>query len=171
MNIRFDRKTALVLSGIAVVVIVFLLLTVSLLNKVRKAGKEAKALEREMLSVRQALQLQENFRQNGKLLSRRQISLAIDDITKVGAAQNVNFLSISPQKITRPSDSSYQVLPIQMNVQSAYVDLGLFLNALERLEQGIIAVKGFEITRDQLILPQIKSGLVVEVYLKEGDGG
>ncbi len=171
MNIRFDKKTVIMVSGIAVAIIAFALMVIPLFNKVGKVGSEVKALELEMISARQAIQSRDKFRQTGNLLTRRKISLAIDEITKMGALENISFVSISPQKISKPKGSKYPVLPIWMNLQSEYKDLGIFLGALEGLGESIITVKSFQIEVDQQILPQIKTDLVVEVYLREGEDG
>ena len=171
LNIRFDKKTVIIIAAVSAVIIAFVLMAAPLFNKVRRVGDEVTALDQEMMSARQAIQSQGKFQWTGTLLTRQKVSLAIDEITKLGATLNINFLSISPQKITRPKDSKYPVLPIHMNLQSEYKDFGIFLGALEGLNQSIVTVKSFQVNADQQILPQIKADLIVEVYLQEGEDG
>ena len=171
LKIQFDKRSMIIIAGVVLAIIVYYSLMASLFSKVRRVGGEVKALEREMAAARQAIGSQEKFQQTGDLLTRRKISLAIDEITKVGATLNIDFLSISPQKIMKPKGSKYPALPIRMNLQCGYKDLGLFLGALEELKQSIITVKSFQVEVNQQILPQIKTDLIVEVYLREGEDG
>ena len=171
IHVRFDKKTAIIVAAVAIVIIIFVLMAAPLLTKVRALGSEVKALDQEMMSARQAVELQDKFQQTGNLLTRQKVSLAIDEITKVGATQSINFLSISPQKIMRIEGSKYPVLPIQMELQSEYQDLGTFLGALEKLEGSIATVKSFQIERDQQNLSQVRTMIVVEIHLLEGEDG
>ena len=171
INIRLDKRSMIIITGVALTAITGYLLMAPLASKVRRVGDEVKTLEGEMIAARQAIQSKDKFQQTGELLTRRGVSLAIDEITKTGAAQNINFFSISPQKIMKSGGSKYPVLPIRMALQSEYRDLGLFLGALENLKESIISIKSFQIDADQDILPQIKTDLVVEVYLQEGEDG
>ena len=169
--IQFNKKLIIVIASVTFTATAFFLMIAPLLSKVQRVGGEVKALESEMMSSRQAIQSQDKFRQTGNLLTSQKVSLAIDEITKVGATLNINFLSISPQKIIKPQGSKYPALPIQMSLQSGYKDLGLFLGALEGLKKSIITVKSFQAEVDHQILSQIKTDLVVEVYLREGEDG
>ncbi len=170
-SIRLDKKMVMIIAGIGLVMIVGYFLMAPLLSKVHSVGDEVKVLECEMGAVRQAIQSEGKFQKAGELLTRRKVSLAIDEITKTGAVRNINFLSISPQKIMKPAESKYPVLPIQMDLQSEYSDLGLFLGDLESLEKSIVSVKSFQVDVDSDILPKINTDLLVEVYLQEGEDG
>jgi Tfp pilus assembly protein PilO len=171
INIRFDKKMIIMVAGVAIAIVAFVLMVVPLFNKIHQMEDEAKALESEMASARQVIQSQGKFQQTGNLLTRQKISIAIDEITKMGAKQNINFLSISPQRIGTPQGSKYPVLPIRMDLQSEYKDLGLFLGSLEGLKESIVTVKNFQVEVDQQVLPQIKIDLILEVYLQEGEDG
>lgn len=171
LNIRLDKKTTFVTAIGVIAVAAFALTVIPLWNKARSVGSEVKALEHELISVRKVLQSRGKFRQTGALLTRPKTFLAIDEITKTGASHGINFLSISPQKITKTKDSRYPAFPIRMDLQSGYRDLGLFLGALERLKESITAVKSLQIEADPQVQSQIRTGLVIEVYLQEGEGG
>jgi Tfp pilus assembly protein PilO len=166
-----DKKRMIMIAGGVLAVFVLCLLMAPLVSKVRRVGREVKALEEEMAAARQAIKSEGKFRPTGKLLTRRKVSLAIDEITKAGAAKNVSFLSISPQPIITPKGSKYPALPIKMDLQCAYHDLGAFLGALEKLEESIVTVKSLEIGTDSESLPQLETVLVVEVHLQEGEDG
>ncbi|HQP10028.1 MAG TPA: type 4a pilus biogenesis protein PilO [Candidatus Omnitrophota bacterium] len=171
MNIRIDKKFKLLAAVAVLVVAVSYLFMGPLVGKVRRLGSDVRALDDEMKAARQALQSEKKFQQTGELLMRRQISLAINEITQTGAAQKINFLSINPQPIARPKGAKYPLLPIRMDLQSEYRDLGSFLGSLEKLQQSIVAIRSFEIYAAPDILPKIETNLVVEVYLREGEDG
>ncbi|MCK4882914.1 MAG: type 4a pilus biogenesis protein PilO [Candidatus Omnitrophica bacterium] len=171
IKIQWDKKTVIMVAGIAAAVIAFVLMAAPLFKEVRSAGVEVKALEQEMASVRQAIQSKDKFQEKGDLLTSQKLSLAIGEISRTGTVRNINFLSISPQKATKAQGSKYPVLPIHMVLQSEYKDLGLFLRALEGLKQSIVTVRSFEIRSGGQIPSQIRTDLVVEVYLQEGEDG
>jgi Tfp pilus assembly protein PilO len=171
MKIQVEKKIIIIAGTVAMVMVASVLMIVPLWNKAGSKAAEVKILEEEMLSARQALQSGKKLQKTGTLLTRRKISLAIDEMTKIGAANNVNFQSISPQKITKKKDAIYPVLPIRMVLQSGYQDLGAFFGALEGLEESIITVKSFQIEADPQALPLVRTDLVVEVYLREGEDG
>ena len=171
MSFRFDKKLTIIGAGAILTMVVLYLLIGPLVAKVHRTGKEVKALEEEMRTARQAIESEGKFQLTGELLTRQKVSLAIDEITKTGAAHNINFVSISPQPIVKPAESPYPVLPIRMEVRSGYKDLAMFLGALERLQRSIVTVKSFEIDADPGTLPQLETILVVEVYLREGENG
>lgn len=170
-KIQPDKKTIIIIVGIAAAVIAFVLMAAPLFKEVRSMGTQVKVLEQEMASVRQAIQLKGKFRKKGDLLTRREVSLAIDEIGKTGVLRKITFLSIIPRKITKAQGSKYPVLPIRMVLQSEYKDLGLFLRALEGLKQSIVTVRSFEIRSGGQVPSQIRTDLVIELYLQEDEDG
>ena len=105
------------------------------------------------------------------MLSRNEISKAINKIIEIGTDLNITILSTSPQRIEKRKGSQYPVLPIHMEVQSQYSDLGIFLGNLEKLNHSVITVREFSIERSVEMLPKIQTGLILEIYLEEGQGG
>jgi Tfp pilus assembly protein PilO len=170
-DIELNKKTVAVIVGVVVVVVIAVFLLKPLFLKVDALGRELKTLEEEMVSSREVISRKELFRRDGHLLKRQEVSRAIGEMTDMGGTFNINFLSTSPQIITRPEGSPYPVLPIRMNVRSEYKDFGLFLGGLENLKGSIVTVKSFDVTTGESILPRVKVELVVEVYLREGEDG
>lgn len=170
-DIELNKKTIAAIAGVVIVVVVAVLLFKPLFLKVNALNRELKALEEEMVSARDVISRKKQFQQDGHLLKRQEVSRAIGEMTDMGTARNINFLSTSPQPITKPKGSEYPVLPIRMHVRSEYKNLGLFLGGLENLKESIITVKSFDIATDENILPQVNVELVVEVHLQEGEDG
>lgn len=170
-KIQPDKKTIIIIVGIAAAVIAFVLMAAPLFKEVRSMGIEVKVLEQEMASVRQAIQLKGKFRKKGDLLTGQRLSRAIGEISRTGTVKNINFLSVSPQKVIKTQGSKYPILPIRMVLQSEYKDLGLFLRALEGLKQSIVTVRSFEIRSGGQVPSQIRTDLVIELYLQEDEDG
>ena len=140
-------------------------------TKVRKARANLTLLESELSLIRQALDNNRRLQQKGELLSRSEISKAIEEITTLGAELNINFLSTNPKKIYKPEGSKYPVLPISLELQSDYDNIGRFLGALESLNVSIVTVREFRISRDTSILPQVYTEILLDIYLKENERG
>ncbi len=169
-NIELSKKSIALIAGISVAAVVFFLFIWPLMTKVSRISQEVKALDSKLVSVRGALVEGSKLNQEKNLLTRNEISKAINEIINVGAELNINFLSTSPQPIQELQGSKYPVLPIRMEVQSTYEDFGIFLGALEGLNQSIVTIRKFNIERRLEILPKINTELTVDVHLKEGEG-
>ena len=171
LNLQFDKKFLPLAIGAVVVVMVFLLFIKPLFGKVSAISARAKALDDELRDARAALARGSRLNHEKQLLARNEVSRAINEITNLGNSLNINFLSTNPQRIEVAQGSQYPTLPIQMEVQSTYKDLGIFLGTLETTSKNVVTVKTFSIDRNQEILPEIQTEIVFELYLKEGEGG
>lgn len=171
VKITLDKKTMAMAAGIILVAVISALMLGPLFSKVRRVGEEVKALEREMLAARDGMKTRDKFQKSGSLLTRQKVSLAIDEMTRIGATLGINFLSISPQPIAKISHSKYPVLPIRMDLKSEYENLGHFLGALETLQESIVTVRSFDMDCNLKTSSLIETELVVEVHLQEGEDG
>jgi len=169
INIPMNKKTALVMGGVILTGAVLYVLCAPLLSKVRALTTEVKALDSELAAVREVLDKGKTIKRGAGFLPRNEVSLAIDEITKVGATMNINFLSTNPQKIRLPEQSKYPVLPIRMEIQSEYEDLGAFFGALENLEKSVVTVRGFSVRGDAMALPRLVTDIVLEIHLGENE--
>ena len=159
------------MSGVVLAGIVFFLFIQPLWAKTSSVSQEVKILSSELNSVREALAQSNDFNKNRHPLSRGEVSMAINEIMEVGASLDIDFFATSPQQIQKLKGSKYPVLPIRLEMQSSYENFGAFLGALENFDKSIITVKQFEIDRKPIILPDITAELVIEIHLKEGEGG
>lgn len=132
--------------------------------KLRKAGRELKAIEGELEMVKGTIEAVGSYGKRS-LPTQEEISIAIDELTKRGRDLGINFISISPQRIEEVQDLPYGLLPIPMELESGYEGLGRFLGALEGLEASVVTIGSFEIERDERILPKVRTKLVAEMYI------
>jgi len=170
-NIEIDKRTIILISGIALAGIVFFLFIKPLWSKVSDVSQEVKTLNSQLGSVREALKGRKNLNKDRHPLSRGEISVAMNEIMEVGASFNIDFFATSPQQIKKLKGSKYPVLPIRLEMKSTYENFGVFLGALENLNKSIVTVRQFNIDRQPILLPEIRVELVVEIHLKEGAGG
>jgi len=171
LDIAMNKKTIVVISAIVAAGLFFFALIMPLFSKASRLSSEVKALDSDLEVVREALDRSKRTKPRADFLSRLEVSIAIDEMTNVGADMNINFLSTSPQAIRQLEGMKHSVLPISMVIQSEYEDLGVFLVALEHLEKSVVTVKEFVIHGDPAVLPRLITEIVVEVHLKENERG
>jgi len=169
-NIEIDRKIIILISGVALAGIVFFLFIKPLWSKASSISQEVKVLSSELSDIRDALKKDTTLNKSRHLLSRGEISAAINEIMEAGASLDIDFFTTNPQKIQKLQNSKYPILPIRLEMQSTYENFGIFLGSLERLDKSIVTVRQFDIIRKPIILPDISIELVLEIHLKEGEG-
>lgn len=169
---KLDKRKTMIIGGASGIGFIFLffIFVRPLFVKIHSMRKELRSISQELNSARNIIKSTDDLEEKGHVLAREEISLAIDEITKKGKALNINIISISPQEIEGLEGSSYQRLPIHMDLESEYKDTGLFFGAMERLKQSIVTLRSFAIQRDEDILPLMKSKVVLDIYV-EGESG
>jgi len=91
-------------------------------------------------------------------------SLAIGEMAKKGKASGINFVSITPREI-REEGPFYKVMPIEVETESTYEQLGLFLGLLDELDKSLVTLEACTVTphtKDGWVL---KSSLVLNMYI------
>jgi Tfp pilus assembly protein PilO len=171
MNIELNKKTIILVSGLAFAGMGFFIFIMPLFSKVSTLSGEVKALDSELSMLREALDKGKRIKRTAGFLSRNEVSRAIEEMTRIGAGMNINFLSTSPQTIHTPEGAQQPVLPIRMEIQSEYKDLGIFLGALEHFEKSVVTVREFTVERNEAILPKVDTVIVVEIHLKAEESG
>lgn len=93
------------------------------------------------------------------------MSHAIDELTKYGKSKGIDFIFISPKEMRKEKGSQYKILPVEMEIESTYEQLGVFLGSLDDLEKGLFRVKSFDITPNKEKATRLMTSLVVDIYL------
>jgi len=173
-KIELDKRQVAIIGGAAFVVVVFILIVFvyrPLGGKIHSMREGLRITEQELANARNIVGAKDRGERKGHLLALEEVSLAIDEMTKTGRALRINFISISPKEIVQLEDARYPVLPIHMDLEAEYRDIGLFLGALEGLTESLVTVRSFSIGKDEEILPLVKSKMVVDMYLQGGESG
>lgn len=166
MDIKRNHQLIIILAISSGVVVFFLVLMGPLWGRVRSSSHELRVVQEQLAVSRAEVESARKLQFNGPLLSREEISLAMDEITRTGKAFNINFFSISPQDPEDIKDSACQRLPVAIEAESEYKDLGLFIGALADLKESIVTIRNFRMVRDEAILPRARSMMVIDLYLK-----
>ncbi|GEM_PF-3195434 len=169
-DLKLDKKQ------IAILTAVFILFGYGfiyhpLASQINFKKKEWQNLERDLIIAREFIFKKDDLGRKGHILSRQEISLAIDEITRVGRKQKINFISISPQGIQDVSGAPYRCLPIELELESEYKDLGSFLGALKELRESFVTVRNFKIVRHGTVYSLLQSKIIIDLYVKGEEGG
>jgi Tfp pilus assembly protein PilO len=167
MELTKGRLIIVISTGLAIIALgLYLFLYSPLINKLRRAHSECRRLETEVLKAREAIASLRTKAPKGKLITEEDVSWAIEDLTKNGKLAKVNFISITPKQTEEAKQSTaYKILPIEIEMESAYEDLGIFLGLLDELESCIVTVINFNITPAEKGATKVKTKMVVNMYL------
>jgi len=171
MELTKERLTIIIASAIAIVLVgIYAFLYRPLISQCIQAGRECKGIETEVSEAHTAIELLkiELLKQvatKRTLISEKDISLAIDEFTKQGRSGGINFTSIVPREIKAEAGSMYKVLPIDMEMESTYKELAVFLGSLEQLEKSLVTVKDLNMTSDKGKREKLDTRLTVNMYL------
>ena len=135
-----------------------------LIRDLRMKRLECKSAENEVLECRNII---ESSGKGGRMLiTEEDVSYAIDELARQGKFKGVNFISMNPKKIEKKDkNSQYKILPVEIEINSTYEELGVFLGSLDDLEKGLVKVKSFDITADKEDPSKLTTDLVAEIYM------
>lgn len=159
-----NKRNLIILSAVIGSLILILILYLPLAKTIRTERLELNGLKRQLDMMKINLQAGQEGTARKKLIQKQEISGVIDAIAQEGKDLRINFKSIN-QKGINNIENQYAVLPVEMEIEAGYEELGSFFGALENLEASIVTIEGFKIWRDERILPKISASLVVDLYL------
>ncbi len=166
MELTRERLIGIISSAIVIIVLgLYVFLYRPIIYKCAEAGAECRGIEREILRGREAIGLLGKDNIKRVLISEKDISVAIDELTKEARSKGINFVSITPGKIESPSDSRYKIFPIDIEMESAYKELAEFLGLVEQLKKGLVTVRYLDIVSDSERSAWLNTRLIVNMYL------
>ena len=124
-----------------------------------------RAVENELLECRNIIESAGRIQGKRVLMTEKDVSHAIDELTRQGKLEGINFVSMSPGEIKEEEGSQYKTLPINVEIKSTYKQLGIFLGSLDKLEKGLVKVKSFDITANAGDPKLLTTVLVMDMYL------
>lgn len=170
-KIEFTRKKLIIAASLVVVIVafgVYLFVYMPLMKELKKQYLECKSIEADVLDARNIIESVGKTYGERVLMTEESVSGAINELTNRGKLEGIDFVSISPQEIKKEAGSQYKTLPIKMEIESTYEQLGGFLGSLDELEKGLVKVKGFNIVPDEKDPSKLMTDLVADMYLSEG---
>lgn len=160
-----NKRTMVVMAGIAacmVLMAVFLYLPLS--RSIRKAGLEWRGLNQLLSSAEAHLSVFQGASAGKRLIREEGISSVIDRIAQEGRNNLLDFKSIRQDNI-RDVALNHQVLPVVIEIEGEYKQLGIFLGALENIKDSLVSVEEFSITGGEKILPKVSASIALNIHL------
>ena len=143
----------------------YLFLYHPLLAKLQIQGKECRALEEEVSQGRQRVTASQGLEKTKALITEQEVSRAIDELTRTGKLKNINFISMTPQPIHPREGFPYKVLPIEIEAESSYENLGRFLGSLRELKGSLTKVGSLKVYPDAENPSRLETTFVLNLYL------
>lgn len=153
------------LTAIFISVTVLIFIYRPLIIKLQMLNAKNKDIELKINRARKALLYlkQKNYAKD--LIRENEISMLMDKLTRLGEGKGVRFISITPKRIETIKDEPYDVLPIEIEVESNYKALGEFLGSLNELHKGPVIVKEFDIKPTDGMQSILESRLILEAFI------
>lgn len=163
---EFIKKRLIIIVSVSAAVIGVILcftLYLPLAKEIKELGKEVFVLETELSGARENINSMKLIKRNIFLVNGDEVSPVIDELNKLAGSYNINIISMTPKEIKLEGD--YQVLPIEIILESKYAELAIFLGALDELQSGVVVVANFEIASDKEESLRLKSNLMLNLYI------
>ncbi|MCQ9206417.1 MAG: type 4a pilus biogenesis protein PilO [Omnitrophica bacterium] len=156
---------AIVTVGALIALAVYLIFFAPLMMKLKTEYLKCKAAENEVIECRNIIAVSGRVYGKRVLMTEKGLSRAMNELTRHGKTKGIDFISINPGKINKEKGSRYKILPIEMEIESAYEEIGTFLGSLDDLEKCLIKVKSFKMSLSAKDPRKITTHLIVDLYL------
>ena len=158
---REKKKIIFIPAGIVSIIIMFLYFPLA--GKITKKNKELSGLNVQLKSVNENLRIIQELKVNKRLIKEEDASLVIDTISKQCRSHSLELKSIT-QKEKNIKDG-YSLLPVYLEVEGEFKQIGLFLSFLREFEGALITVENLQIKRADMPLPKIAGVVTLAIYL------
>lgn len=156
---------AIVTVGALIALAAYFIFFAPLMRKLKTEYLKCRAAESEVIECRDIIASSGRVYGDRVLMTEKELSRAMDELTKHGKAGGIDFISINPGKISKEKGSRYKILPVEMEIESTYEEIGTFLGSIDDLEKGLVKVKSFEMFPGASDPRKITMHLVVDLYL------
>ena len=160
-----NLNTGLIVAGSIVVFALYVFIYAPLLKDLRIYSADCKTIELNTSEARHIIESTGGGSQERTLPSEDRVAEAIGELTKKGKSEGVNFISISPEAVESIQNLKYKVLPIKIELESSYKQLGIFLGTLDEFEKGLLRVRSLRIIAEDDTGAKLSTGLVIDMYL------
>ncbi len=165
MELTKERLIIIICSVVVILVLgLYLFLYSPLISKLKSADLECKTIEADVFQARDRITSSGIGDTKKGLIIEEDVSFAIDELTKQGKLKSINFISMTSKNIEK-GEPQYKILPIEMEIESTYEELGTFLCSLEELKKSLVTVRSFNITSNEKDPTRLETKLVVNMYL------
>lgn len=153
------------IAGALSVLILYFFLYQPLMKEIKQRAGEWQRMEREVQEARAMVAALKNRGHKWTFISEEAVPPALEELTAQGKAKGLSFVSMTPRTIEKPQGEGYRMLPIDMEIESSYEALGIFLGSLEELGRSLVTVSSFEIIPDRSGPSKLRTRLVLRIHL------
>ena len=137
-----------------------------LMGKLHNSANRLDKIQDELLNRRNAIAAMETSTLKTDIISQKNLSQAIADLTEKGRTLGLQFNSIAQQPLQNTTQPSIAKLPISFTIESKYKSLCLFLAYVEEYSGGIIEVKNLSIHQGKVNLSKLTIELTLNLYVE-----
>ena len=156
---------AFAMVGVFAALAVYLIFYAPLITSLKTEYSECRAAENEVKECRDIIASSGRVYGDRVLMTEKELSRAMNELTKHGKAKGIDFISINPGKINKRKGSRYKTLLIEMEIESTYKDIGTFLGSLDDLEKCLVKVNSFRMSPGDKDPRKITTHLIIDLYL------
>ena len=163
---KLDRNKLIIAGAIGIVALVIYLSFYSpLMKELRKKYSEYGMINSELTRARNYIESVKNVEVKSAILTGKDISFVIGELTKKGKAEGINFVSMAPREAERRKGQRYDILPIEMEIKSDYAEIVAFLGSLDELESSLVTVREFKMIPEERNPNNCMTNLIVNMHL------
>jgi len=173
-KIEITKEKLMTLVPIAVLIAVigvFLTFYIPLIQRSRELHIQCKSIEEKERKTKNVIKFASVISSRRVLMTEEDVSYATDELTRLGKERGVDFISIRPGEMQKDESAEYKILPVELQLESTYKQLGMFLGSLDDVEKSLITVKSFNVVPDPENTSRLMTDLVVDVYLSGRENG
>jgi Tfp pilus assembly protein PilO len=171
-KIELTKEKLMTFLPVAVLVTVIgisLIFYIPLMKKSRVVYAQCKAIEDKARKTKNVIKGASVISSRRVLMTEEDVSYATNELTRLGKQKGIDFVSIRPKDIQKEKGEEYKILPVELQLESTYKELGMFLGSLDDVEKSLITVKSFNIVPAPGNTARLITDLVVDVYLSARD--
>ena len=171
-NIELTREKLIVVvsaGAVLVVLAVYLVFYAPLIGRLKKAYSECKSAEGQRLQARQMIESMGEAHEEKILITEKEASQAIDELTKHCGLKGVDIVSINPREVIEGQEAQFKILPIEMEIKATDQQFAAFIGSLFELKKGVIKIRSFDLVPDSTEKTKFKINLVLDMYLANAE--
>lgn len=167
-NFEITKKNIMIAAGACALILLlipYIIFYAPLLKKLKTGYTECKNLETQVVNAHDIIKTSGETYDDRTLITEKEISVAIEELTKHGKAMGIDFMAMAPKEIIENPAVQYKILPIEMKIKSNIEAFSNFLGFLDELKKSVIKVKSLDIKRVDGSRSEVTGTIVIDMYL------
>lgn len=135
-----------------------------LMKELSAKHAEYRALTSRLIQERAMIRLAGKTAGERVLMTEKEASLAMNELTRHGKSRGINFRSIKPRDLVEPAGAQYKIFPVEAEIEGTPEQVTAFIGSLDALQKNLVTVESFEVTRSSLDPALLRLIIVVNIY-------